>query len=269
MCVCVCVCVCVKGRERNRDRERQRDREDKETERELQNWLRRQRRPLSPQDDDPRTRGGSCPIPGCRQQIGASEAAGAGLRTCAKCRRVVYCSRACQKAAWKGGHKQECKELQQERQLQVCRKIQELQSSNKLHKHRDVVKMAEEGLAAAGELRSAMPDFAAMIFCRLGDSFCTLCDHVKGLGLLEQARALAVEAGERSVLRRVCLCLGHYQRGQGKHAKAIVEYELAGEIAVELGYRRGEAIAISGLGLSYMSLKQYDKAVELLEQSWP
>ena len=57
----------------------------------------------------------TCSHAGCGQRIGASEAAGAGLRTCAKCRRVVYCSRTCQKAAWKGGHKQECEELQQER----------------------------------------------------------------------------------------------------------------------------------------------------------
>ena len=89
----------------------------------------------------------TCSHAGCGQRIGASETAGAGLRTCAKCRRVVYCSRTCQKAAWKGGHKQECEELQQERRLQVCMKILELHSSDK---HRDVVKMAEEGLAVAG-----------------------------------------------------------------------------------------------------------------------
>ena len=45
----------------------------------------------------------TCSHAGCGQRIGASEAVGAGLRTCAKCRRVVYCSRTCQKAAWKGG----------------------------------------------------------------------------------------------------------------------------------------------------------------------
>ena len=41
----------------------------------------------------------TCSHAGCGQRIGASEAAGAGLRTCAKCRQVRYCSRACQKAA--------------------------------------------------------------------------------------------------------------------------------------------------------------------------
>ena len=131
----------------------------------------------------------TCSHAGCGQRIGASEAAGAGLRTCAKCRRVVYCSRACQKAAWKGGHKQECEELQQERQLQVCMKIEELQSSRK---DRDVVKMAEEGLALAGELRSARPAFAAHIYQMLGGSYTKCHEYVKGLGLLEQARALAM-----------------------------------------------------------------------------
>ena len=112
----------------------------------------------------------TCSQAGCGQRIGASEAAGAGLRTCTKCRRVVYCSRACQKAAWKGGHKQECEALQQkqecevlqqERQMQVTFKIAELNASNKPS---DVVKMAEEGLLVAEELRSARPELAADIY---------------------------------------------------------------------------------------------------------
>ena len=81
-------------------------------------------------------------------------------------------------------------------------KMKEPHSSNK---DRDVTNMADEGLAAAGELRSAMPDYAATIYCMLGDSFCKLGEYVKSLGLLEQARALAVEAGDRSVLGRGCL----------------------------------------------------------------
>ena len=39
------------------------------------------------------------------------------------------------------------------------------------------------------------------------------CEHVKGLGLLEQARALAVEADDREVLGHVCNSLGTFHRG--------------------------------------------------------
>ena len=49
----------------------------------------------------------------------------------------------------------------------------------------------EEGLAVAGELRRARPEFAAEIHRMLGSSFVRCFEHVKGLGLLEEARALA------------------------------------------------------------------------------
>ena len=58
-------------------------------------------------------RGGGCSHPGCGQLIGVSEAAGAGLMRCTRCRRRTYCSKECQKAGWKGGHKQECERLRE------------------------------------------------------------------------------------------------------------------------------------------------------------
>ena len=64
-------------------------------------------------------RGGGCSHPGCGQLIGVSEAAAAGLMRCTKCRQKLYCSKACQVAGWKGGHKQEC-----ERQERVYDKTQ-------------------------------------------------------------------------------------------------------------------------------------------------
>ena len=57
--------------------------------------------------------GGGGSHPGCGQLIGVSEAAGAGLMRCTKCRQKVYCSKACQVAGWKGGHKQECERLRE------------------------------------------------------------------------------------------------------------------------------------------------------------
>ena len=55
---------------------------------------------------------GCCPAPGCGQQVGSTESVGAGLKICGRCRQVAYCSRNCQKAAWKRGHKKECEALQ-------------------------------------------------------------------------------------------------------------------------------------------------------------
>ena len=119
--------------------------------------------------------GGGCSHPGCGQQIGVSEAAGAGLMRCTKCRQKVYCSKACQVAGWKGGHKQECERLREGaeagrgtggggaalqeallaallgtirgaltgRQEQVVNKMREAFDARK---DEQVVKMAEEGM---------------------------------------------------------------------------------------------------------------------------
>ena len=61
--------------------------------------------------------------------------------------------------------------------------------------------------------------------------------------------------------------LGLYHDLQGEHKKAVAEYAQSRAIAVELGNRRGEAVASHNLGLCHWSLKQYDKAIELFEQS--
>ena len=119
-----------------------------------------------------------------------SEAA-AGLMRCTKCRQKVYCSKACQVAGWKGGHKQECERLREGaeagrgtggaaaqealraallgttrraltgRQQRVYEKMNEAFIATK---YGQVVKMAEKGLAVAGAQRSARPELAAGIY---------------------------------------------------------------------------------------------------------
>ena len=49
--------------------------------------------------------------------------------------------------------------------------------------------------------------------------------------------------------------------------KAIAEYEQSRAIAVELGHRHGDGAACNGLGLCYMSMKEYEKAIDLLQQA--
>ena len=130
---------------------------------------------------------------------------------CTKCRQKLYCSKACQVAGWKGGHKQECERLREGaeagrggsggaaaqeallaallgttrrartgRQERVYDKLTEAFFAEKFLQ---VVKMAE-GLAVAEEVRRARPDVAALIHCMIGDTFVKQCEHMKGLGLL-------------------------------------------------------------------------------------
>ena len=299
-----------------------------------------------------------CSHPGCGQLIGVSEAAGAGLKRCTKCRQKVYCSKECQVRGWKGGHKQECERLREggeagggsgdseavlqeavraallgitrraltERQVRgggasagggfttagatalmvaltetasaqggqaglealaqrmmtgllgtngrapthrQMRVLSEMMGAFHARKYEEVVRMEEEGLAVAGEIRGARagPSIAAAIYCMLGDSFVARYEHVKGLGLLEQARALAVESGEIAAQGEVCNCLGNFHRVQGEFEKAIEEIEQARAIAVEMGKPEGEGKACNILGLNYRALMQYDKAIELFEHS--
>ena len=151
-----------------------------------------------------------------------------------------------------------------DRQGRVYEKIAE---AYKAGKHAEVVGMAEEGQAVAGEVRRAWPGHAAQIYRMLGASFAERCEYVKGVGLLEQARALAVESGDRAVLADVCNSLGSYRRVQGEHEKAIEELEQSKAIFVEVGNRESERAVCINLGMSYRALKQYDKAIELFEQS--
>ena len=40
---------------------------------------------------------------------------GDGIKKCAGCETVAYCCRACQKKAWRSGHREICKRIQRER----------------------------------------------------------------------------------------------------------------------------------------------------------
>ena len=53
-----------------------------------------------------------CACPECPHK-GALAAAGGRLdmKKCAKCKQVFYCSRECQVAHWKSGHRRECEQL--------------------------------------------------------------------------------------------------------------------------------------------------------------
>ena len=231
-----------------------------------------------------------CPHAGCGQQIGATDLAGTGLKACGRCRRVAYCSKKCQVAAWKAGHKQECMVIQEGgtetggaaaqhsaladllrtrrtltgRQKQVIGKMVELGLTRR---EDEIIDMAEEGLVVADELRSTRPELAADIYRMIGQSYSECCDYLKAIMLLERARAMAGEVGDRVLKGNACNSLGECHLLQGDHEKAITVLEEARAIAAELNYRENEGATCSNLGRCYGALKQYDKAIELFEQS--
>ena len=211
---------------------------------------------------------GCCPTPGCGQQVGSTESMGAGLKICGRCRQVAYCSRNCQKAAWKRGHKKECEALQargaEERRQRVYKKLADRYNGQN---YKEIVPMAKEGLEVAGELqKSGQPELAALIYCMLGESFTGCCQYVKGMELMQLAKTLAVDADDRPMMAKAGCSIGLCHWRQGEHSKAVAECEQARALFLELGDRRGESVACSALGVSFMSMEQYDKAIALLEQ---
>ena len=218
---------------------------------------------------------GGCPTKGCGQYVGATEAAREGLKKCGRCGQVAYCSRTCQKAAWKDGHKQECealqeereKALQEERRQRLYREFAALYTDSKF---RDMVDMSEEVLAVAGEVQSAQPEVAGLLYSFLGTALTGCREFVKGMGVLEQGKALAMalaeETGNRSLLSSVLQQIGVCHWRLGEHSKSHAACEEALAISKEQGDRVGEKVAAYSLGVGLMSAGQHDKALEIFEQ---
>ena len=238
-----------------------------------------------------------CLVPGCGRATRVSDAPEAGLKKCKRCLLVMYCSKACQVAAWKSGHKHECKPPQQQARectraaaagddaflaaaVEKARPAAGLQNYDvrdqkattfrtlfDMRHYPVLLQMEESALAVAQEMRSGNPQGAVMIYSMLGVSFDMCCEPDKGLRLLEQAKALALEGDDRDALGVCCLRLGLHHAGQGDAEKAIVVLEEFKSNAMERGQPLEEAEAYQYLGTSFMFLKQFDKAIELLEQS--
>ena len=77
-----------------------------------------------------------CDAPGCSN----TESEGTKFQKCSGCKARIFCSKECQKAAWKGGHKGECTKLaelqarlneQQQKQKKMNRANKRLQKELK------------------------------------------------------------------------------------------------------------------------------------------
>ena len=232
--------------------------------------------------------GGSagCDRAGCGQWVTATRPAGPGLLLCSRCRLVAYCSKGCQLAAWKGGHKRECRTLQASgsgrallaaplrslgyawtpEQERVCNKLTKMFQADNWW---GVAELEHTALEVARELRAARPDCAVGIYSTLGESFSQLFELGKAIGLLEQARAIAAETGDQEAQAAVCTSLGNCHMSQGAYEKAIELLEQVRAIAVETGDRETEGVACHNLGRCYSEMRKYEAAMQRLEQALP
>ena len=115
-------------------------------------------------------------------------------------------------------------------------------------KHEEMVKMAEEGLALAGELRRVASDVAAKIYGMLGKIF--------------------VELGHREGEGMACNDLGLSYRALKQYDKATELFQQSLVIDEELGDKRGHATTRLNLGSCLSRHGQHDRAAACLKQAW-
>jgi CHAT domain-containing protein/tetratricopeptide (TPR) repeat protein len=211
---------------------------------------------------------------------------------CAQCKAAKYCSKDCQKKAWKAGHKRECVSAGGKKAKSSAAAWARSQSA--LHQLLGVRSGARGGPTAAqeralDELQQLLgtescdlvaekalelasmgvwevePQVFGAIVHNVGD--CNQSLESKKIELYEQSLAIAEELGDRAGQAAMLNDLGICYSSLGQNAKAMELFEQALAIKKELGDREGQGKTLTNLSICYNSLGQYEKAVELYESA--
>ena len=195
---------------------------------------------------------------------------------CSKCHRVWYCSKECQKEAWKAGHKRECVqnlidmhvvEIKTEltkNQKKFYKKTCELYAKGDWQGMMVVLKPATE---FAEQLRDTMPELSATIYGMLGVTYRRIGQHIKAIEVCEQGLEIVEKTNNYSTKCLVYTVIGCCYTFLGKYDEAIKMHKKSLEISKKFFDRRQQGIAYSHLGLCYEKRKQYDVAILLLDKA--
>ena len=194
----------------------------------------------------------------------------APILRCSKCQGVCYCSRACQKQAWKAGHKRECSKAATARRLQgeleTFRKMRELYFAKNW---RGLEALEATATAAAKHCARASSNFATEIYWMLGTGCCGLEQYAKAITLYQEGLVIAMMAGDRKTEGSTLGALGGCYTALREYAKAIDLYKMSLTLAEETGCLENQCVARSNLFLCYEKLGQHDNAFKVYEQSRP
>ena len=219
---------------------------------------------------------------------------GSGLKMCAGCRQVAYCSKACQKKKW-SKHKLKCAELRAAgvgppaagpsavlrqapltaHQLQV---LQTLQERHDAQDHRGIVHLMVEASEVAVAIRTTNQSKSAGISWLLGQGHMQVQLYQDAIMLLKTAMPMYEEIRKSEILANhktndrhrlcsVCGDLATCYRVTGHCEKALVLLDRALAMAEEAGNRRELGRVMTNLGGLCQQLGQHDRAIGLLDQS--
>ena len=196
------------------------------------------------------------------------------LVQCQKCQLANYCSRDCQKQAWKAGHSSACgqgtfvekvggtyqarkgitTELTDE-QSKIMGKIQELYDAQDWQ---GLMCLMATAMAVADQLKATWPELAAWVYRILGRSLLEQGPHqfAAAVKQLEQARLIAAKAGHKKGEGSACITLAMCLCNLQQFSKAIGPSERALAIALELGDRCLQGSACANLGNCYFFVGQ-------------
>lgn len=227
-----------------------------------------------------------CTVPGCGSAISATDPAPPGLKKCKRCGEVAYCSKQCQVAAWKNGHKGACQPRDAEASnlvdslrfpgglirrtpsahfKRVCSRVRGL--FNAEH-YVGVVEMADEALAVADKAHDLWPALAARMYSMLGFSFLCVNDYAKSRLALAKAKPLALQANDQKGLGQVVNGLGSYYTQLGQYEEALVEFQQARTLAVEGGDISSQAACANNVGICLEELNRFSEARMEYEHCW-
>ena len=196
---------------------------------------------------------------------------------CAQCKTVCYCSKACQKGAWKAGHKRDCVPFNAAsgplralfpRALSASAKDSSARSAFKflvrLHDAGDWRGVAAEELRfseAAAALRVDAPTQSMYAYHILGSAYQSLQSYANAVKYFKHHLELATELGDRAQEGRASCNLGIAYHQCGEFQKAIECQTLRLVIAQEQGNREAEGRAYCNLGCTHDWLGDHYTAI--------
>jgi tetratricopeptide (TPR) repeat protein len=169
-----------------------------------------------------------------------------------------------QKTAWKAEHKQKCGAPAPTgptcKQARLVTRLVELVTARDWQ---SVKALESEALLVVQEIRDVYSDVACDILRLVGSVFRETEEYTRARELLEQAKALSEEKGDRARLAEACEELGSCCFRTGNIVRALELHEQQLAIAQELGNQSELALACGKVALCYYSTGDYVRALEL------